>query len=145
MKNAQQQHKDDLMAQVALVWPEAKLGRVGVEGLEWLLEVAQHLGDGGKRTMADTLNRYRSTYEDTAAYSGRLSKNNGDKLAKFLGGKSPDEVIRIAEIALKFDTGFLLAKYDNLNQGQRRMNAGNRIRAAIKREELTYDEVFAAC
>ena len=53
-------------------------------------------------------------------------------------------MVRVAEVALGFPKGELAKRYESLNRGQRRMNAGNRIRAAVKREALTEAEIKAA-
>lgn len=85
-----------------------------------------------KRSMADTLRRHRDKYVHTDGYGG-LSINNGDDVATALRMFEPDRVVRIAEILLDFEEGELAARYAKLNPGQRRMNAGNRIRAAFKK------------
>ncbi len=129
---------------IAQHWPEAKLGKVSTEDLIWLLDIIDLLEGGGKRNMAETLNHYRAAYEDTAAYSGRLSKNNGDEIAKILGGLEPKAVIRAAEVLLDLEKGELWAKYERLNPGQQRMNAGNRIRAGVKRGDFGPKELNKA-
>ena len=129
---------------LALVWPEAKLGRTSNEDLNWLLEIAAIVQGDHRRTMAETLANYRKNYEDTAAYSGRLSKHNGDLVAQALAGSEPKTVIRAAELLLGLDPGELWARYERLNRGQQRMNAGNRIRAGVKREDFGPEEVVKA-
>jgi len=89
------------------------------------------------RGMAGTLARYKPGYQPCVAYSGAESQNNGDALAQALEGKSPDEVMDWAERLLGLETGFLATKYAGLNPGQKRMNSGNRVRAALKRGDLT--------
>lgn len=102
--------------------------------LEAVLHTLEHPGAAAK--MASTLNKYRTGYEDTASHSGRLSKHNGDDVAAALAGAAPEAVIAAAELLLSLEVGELAAKYAHLNPGQRRMNAGNRIRAAVKRGDL---------
>lgn len=97
-----------------------------------------------KRSMANTLNVYRGNYEPSIAAGGRKSLNCGDDLAGLLAGLEPEQVIKLAELALDLGPGLLQAKYDNLNPGQKRMNAGNRIRAAIKRGDLEMDAIKTA-
>lgn len=98
--------------------------------------------DTGK--MANTLNKYREKYEATVSHSGRLSLNNGDEVADLLAGLEPVAVITTAERLLGLESGELVAKYDRLNNGQKRMNAGNRIRSAIKRGDYTVDDLKKA-
>ena len=124
------------------VWPEAKLGRVSNDDLIWLMEISVLLQEDNKpRTMSATLLQYRAKYQPTVAYSGRASLNNGDAVAEFLAGKTPDEVLKAAEKILGLDDGELQERYANLNPGQQRMNGGNRIRAALKRGDITTDEL----
>ena len=139
----QNDDRKQVLEALAQIWPEAKLGRLSNDELVWLMKVAA-LRSGGKRDMSSTLNKYRETYEDTAAYSGRLSKHNGDDVAKLLAGATPEAVIAAAEVLLGLEAGELETRYVNLNPGQRRMNAGNRIRACIKRGDKTADELAAA-
>lgn len=96
-----------------------------------------------KRGMAATLRTYREKYVDTVTYANRLSKNNGDDVAKLLAGLDPLTVVRLAERVLSMTEGELVAKYALLNPGQKRMNAGNRIRAAHKRGDVSYDSLKA--
>lgn len=96
------------------------------------------------KTMAKTLAAARKTYEPTVSYAGRPSADNGDDLATMLRGLSPTEVIGLAERILALPAGELAAKYEKLNPGQQRMNAGNRIRGAVKRKDLTTDQVRQA-
>ena len=96
------------------------------------------------RGMASTLNRYKPGYVECVSYSGSLSQNNGDVLAKALEGKTPDEVMALAEKVLGLEAGTLVAKYESLNPGQKRMNSGNRIRAALKRGDLDEATLKAA-
>ena len=95
-----------------------------------------------KRSMATQLQEHRANYVKTTAYSGKSSLHNGDPVAMFLSGKTPDEVIADAERLCMLPAGELKAKYGHLNPGQQRMNAGNRIRGAIKRGELTVEELI---
>lgn len=93
------------------------------------------------RKMADVLRAARVAYTVTKAYSGKASLNNGDSLAKALAGKTPDQAMAASEAVHEtFDPANvpdLKAKYGKLNAGQKRMNSGNRIRAAIKRGDIT--------
>lgn len=89
-----------------------------------------------KRTMAETLQRYRGSYVACTSPTGRSSLRKNDQIAKLLEGQPPEAVVAIAERALGLEAGELWAKYEKLNPGQQRMNAGNRIRAAVKRGDL---------
>ena len=98
--------------------------------------------EGSSRNMSKILQKYAPGYQPTVAVSGRKSLNNGDTIADLLAGMDPDQIIWAAERILGLEAGELAEKYDGLNRGQKRMNAGNRIRAAIKRGDLTMDEVY---
>lgn len=93
------------------------------------------------KTMSTTLRKYAVGYQPTIAYSGRVSKNKGDEISTVLAGRSPEDVLRIAEVLLGLEDGELQARYEKLNPGQRRMNGGNRIRAAIKRGDTTIEQL----
>jgi hypothetical protein len=95
-----------------------------------------------KRDMSATLAKYREQYVLSIASAGRKSLSKGDDLAELLQMLTGKQVCQIAELALGIEG--LWAKYERLNNGQQRMNAGNRIRAAIKRGDLTIEEVQAA-
>ena len=91
------------------------------------------------RTAAATLKKYRDqgNYSHSDGYNG-LSLNNGDNTALSLAMFDPDRVVAIAEKVLPgIAKGELKKKYANLNLGMKRMNAGNRIRAAIKKGTIT--------
>ena len=96
------------------------------------------------RSMSETLQKYRGAYKASHSASGRASLNVGDLIAKLLEGQTPDRVVAIAERALGLKKGELWAKYEGLNPGQQRMNAGNRIRAAFKRGDLDEKALKAA-
>ena len=89
-----------------------------------------------KRSMAETLRKHRGKYAHTDGYNG-VSINNGDDTAQMLRMCEPDRVVRVAEIVLDLEKGSLAERYAKLNNGQRRMNAGNRIRAALKKKTVT--------
>ncbi|MNO38269.1 hypothetical protein D3C76_283700 [compost metagenome] len=95
-------------------------------------------------TMAGTLNKYRPGYVKTVNWSGSASVDNGDEVAEMLRGLNPDETCAIADHLFGEIPGTHFAKYQYLNRGQRRMNAGNRIRALIKRGEKTAADLQAA-
>ena len=137
MTNAQQ--KQALIADLTEIWSGLPK-RISLADLVWLAEVAQHLPSKG-RGMSETLMRYRAGYETTIAYSGRKSLSNGDAIAQFLEMVAPDAVMTQAERILGLEAGFLTAKYEMLNPGQQRMNSGNRLRAALKRGDITPEDL----
>lgn len=98
--------------------------------------------DEGK--MAQTLRKYRQGYVKTASYNGNHSLDNGDEVAELLRGMSPQEVCALADKAFGQPEFHHWEKYQSLNVGSRRMNAGNRIRAAVKRGDLTIEDLKAA-
>jgi hypothetical protein len=112
--------------------------------LELHVNPAETPDEAEAKSMSKTLEKYRVAYEPSISASGRKSLNNGDDLAHFLSGMDPLNVITLAEVALGLEHGTLLDKYRHLNRGQQRMNAGNRIRAAIKRGDITYKDVEKA-
>ena len=94
------------------------------------------------RGMAKTLNRYRGNYEPHLTPQGKKSLSNGDWLAQQLAGLTPAEVVVVAASAL--DQPGLTERYAHLNPGQQRMNAGNRLRAAIKKDSSMIARTEAA-
>lgn len=116
-------------------------------------EAAMHDEVEGKPTVAQkmtrTLDRYKGGYVTSQTASGTRSQHTGDDLAFALAGSTPSEVAAAAERVLDLGAGFLVSldfsgKYDALNPGQVRMNSGNRIRAAIKRGDITIDQAITA-
>jgi hypothetical protein len=93
--------------------------------------------------MSDVLKKYRGGYKKVQRARG-VSLNNGDPIAKLLEPINPEEMPRVAEVALGLEEGELLEKYGHLNNGQIRMNCGNRIRNAVKRGDLNADALKAA-
>ena len=90
-----------------------------------------------KRSAAETLAKYRVNYVKTDGYAG-LSINNGDDIASALKMFEPNRVVAIAEAVLPgIKAGELAKRYAKLNLGMRRMNSGNRIRAALKKGTIT--------
>ncbi len=138
-KASTQSDRKALIANLAKVWPEAKLGKVKTDDLVWLALVAAEMPKG-KRDMSSTLRKYRDLpdhYQVTTSYTGRKSLSIGDEVAEFLDGMSPAEVLASAERILGMGEGELTNRYNHLNLGQQRMNGGNRLRAALKRGDIT--------
>lgn len=95
-------------------------------------------------TMSKILLKYRATYVKVVSNSGNASLNNGDEVAALLQGLSPDETCAVADHLFGELPGTHFEKYAHLNNGSRRMNAGNRIRALIKRGEKSVADLEAA-
>jgi hypothetical protein len=111
-----------------------------------LIEIATELAEEeqGPLTMGEILSRYRPGYKVSITPNGRKSRFNGDDVAVALEGVEPAQIIAAAEKLLGFKKCDLRKKYAGMNNGQQRMNAGNRIRAAVKRGDVTVDEVAKA-
>ena len=143
-------NRNEVIAALSLVWSSDEWSETSLafcngkawQGVSkgellWLMEIARLVTKAGGQRMSETLLKYRANYVPTTSYSGRKSLNNGDLVAEFLAGMEPLEVLAAAEQILGFETGELVAKYQHLNVGQMRMNGGNRLRAAIKRGDIT--------
>lgn len=100
-------------------------------------EVAESIG-----SMSGTLLKYRKSYQKAVSYSKGATLDNGDELATALRGLSPADVCAIADAVYGEIPGSHFARYEHLNIGSRRMNAGNRIRGAIRKELVTLAEVL---
>jgi len=94
--------------------------------------------------MTQTLKHYREVYEKSVSASGAASLDNGDRVAKALRGEHHLTALVLANMVVTpFDPEFdAHSRYGHLNVGSQRMNAGNKIRGAIRREEVTSDEVM---
>jgi len=92
--------------------------------------------------MAKALANARGAYTKSVASSGKASLHNGDTLATLLAGCEPEEVALLADLVCESPAGTHAAKYAKLNQGQVRMNSGNKIRGRIKREEILESTVI---
>lgn len=91
--------------------------------------------------MSNTLQKYRPDYVKTTSYSGSASLDNGDDVAALLRGLSPDETCAVADAAFNLPEFSHWERWQHLNPGSRRMNAGNRIRAAVRRGDLTVEQL----
>lgn len=89
-----------------------------------------------KPSQADTMKKYRDKYVPTKTAEGNHSKHCGDPVAEKLAALTLPETLTLAEKVCGFKKGELATKYERLNPGSQRMNAGNRIRAAIKRGDV---------
>ena len=100
--------------------------------------VAVELTKATGSTMARHLDHFKPRYVQTVSARGNTTLCNGDDLAIRLSSKTPAEVLALASKLLGLD---LKAKYASLNPGQQRMNAGNRLRSAIKKGSIKMDQV----
>lgn len=87
--------------------------------------------------LANQIKKYVPTYIPSATHSGTKSKICGDAVSKLLEGKSLADVFNICGAHLNMD---LRTRWLHLNVGQQRMCAGNMLRAAIKRGDVTLGE-----
>lgn len=83
--------------------------------------------------MAEALRKARAHYEKTRRPEGTASADCGDQIAKELRDYEPQDVANMADRVLQVPAGTHFAKYQNLNNGQIRMNSGNRIRGYWKK------------
>lgn len=89
--------------------------------------------------MAEALRKARARYTKARRPSGAATAHNGDTIAKELLDYEPLEVAAIADRCLNLPKGTHAAKYAHLNNGQIRMNSGNKIRGAWKKAEKDGD------
>jgi hypothetical protein len=64
---------------------------------------------------------------------GKVSWDCGDDAARVLRGLSVEAAMFAADRIKRKEPGYHAAKYAHLNPGQKRMNAGNIIRAAYRK------------
>lgn len=86
------------------------------------------------------LKKYRPRYLKTKV--GKVTHvDNGDALADALRGLSLEEVYVFASLVLGETPTELKSRYGHLNNGQQRMNLGNRVRGFVKRKAADGVEV----
>ena len=88
--------------------------------------------------MREHLSKYKGRYIHITSGGGNSSLCNGDDVAQQLAGKTPTEVLALAERLLGLE---LKDKYASLNPGQVRMNCGNRLRSAVKKGTVQLEQV----
>ena len=93
--------------------------------------------DESGNPMANTIKKYKSRYKKMATPCGKSSINNGDAVAKLLAPLDYSDVMALADQFCELGSGFCEGKYRLLNNGQMRMNSGNRIRARVKKSPET--------
>ena len=86
-------------------------------------------------SMAQTLARYRARYPKATKPNGKSTQDLNDRIAQMLRPLEPTDVCLIADRVFELEAGSHVAKYAGLNNGQKRMNSGNRIRAAFKKAD----------
>ena len=97
-----------------------------------------------KRSKSEQLKLYKAGYETYQGPNGNLSMDNGDDVAQLLRGASPEAVMGAAEKLKGLAPGTLATRYADRNNGAKRMNSGNIIRALVRRGDKTAKEVGAA-
>ena len=90
----------------------------------------------GKPSQAKQLAKYKARYHRSHTSEGNASLNNGDDMAGFLEGMDWIAVCKLADAFLPLDGQTHAEKYERLNPGSKRMNAGNKLRAAWKRGDI---------
>jgi hypothetical protein len=92
-------------------------------------------------SMSNQLKKYRTRYHRSVAASGAKSLNNGDDLANYLQMKTGKDVCELADKFVPLKGGEKhFDRYARLNEGQKRMNAGNKLRAAVKNGQIVVTE-----
>lgn len=94
--------------------------------------------------MAEALKKAREHYTKDKRPDGSATAHNGDLIAKELRWYEPLEVCELADRCLLCAPGYHAERYASLNPGQKRMNSGNRIRAAYRKATEDGDEVVLA-
>lgn len=97
-----------------------------------------------KRSKSEQLKQYKAGYETYQGPNGNLSMDNGDDVAQLLRGASPEAVMAAAEKLKGLAPGTLATRYADRNNGAKRMNSGNIIRALVRRGDKTAKDVGAA-
>ena len=116
---------------------------------EWLSDCASddpepEDEDKDEKTLSETMSKYRKGYTKAKSYNGMATVNNGDDLASLLLPLDPQQTVELAEKVLGLDEDELWDRYAHLNNGQKRMNAGNKLRFALKKETITLADVKKA-
>ena len=83
----------------------------------------------------------RVAYTQQKLDDGRRTIHCGDEVATALLGLAPDQVVDLAAELVRADAA---TRWQHLNPGQRRMNASNVIRGAIRRGDLVPADLTAA-
>ena len=113
---------------------ESALDALELEAAEDGDEEEEELTAGQK--MARTLAKARVRYVKSKTASGKATMNNGDQIALALQPFDHVQVAMTADLILGEEIGHHMNRYGHLNNGQIRMNSGNRIRGAVKRGDI---------
>jgi hypothetical protein len=107
----------------------------GPEGEPGDLEGGEEEGDEetGHSKMAEALRRARVHYTKALRPDGTPTAHCGDLIAKVLLESDPLEVCSFADSICEEPQGYHEQRYAALNNGQKRMNSGNKIRAAWRK------------
>ncbi len=131
--------------QARAVHDEVSKRRLTKEQIDQLVDLDSQLDnmdeDGESYQMSNHMAKYRARYQRSVAASGAKSLNNGDELANYLEMKTGKEVCELADqwVPLK-DGQTHYQRYERLNEGQKRMNSGNKLRAALKNGTICVTE-----
>ncbi len=90
--------------------------------------------------MAEALRRARVHYTKALRPDGTPTAHCGDLIAKVLLESDPLEVCSFADSICDEHPGYHAQRYEALNNGQKRMNSGNKIRAAWRKAVELNDE-----
>lgn len=106
-------------------------------GHEWddegSIEEALEEAEEAASRMSEALKKARARYTKTHRPDGTPSADNGDAIAKELRELEPVEVAVLADRVMGEEAGYHATRYAGLNNGQIRMNSGNRIRGAYRK------------
>ena len=113
----------------------AKVAQVETQAIVPNTEAPEEVVLTVQQKMSKTLAKHRVNYVRTKTATGGTSMDNDDPIAQALRGKTPEQVCKLAEQLIPNCEA--TTKYAHLNPGQQRMNAGNLIRNAYKRGDLS--------
>lgn len=94
-----------------------------------------------KASMAQALAMHRGQYVKTKSAKGKPTAICGDEVSTILSGLEVEVALEVAAWAIDVPADELYTRYEHLNPGQQRMNAGNLIRGAIKKELVTINDL----
>lgn len=94
--------------------------------------------------MAEALRKARTHYVKALRPDGTNTAHCGDLIAKVLLESEPLEVCSFADTICEEHDGYHATRYASLNNGQKRMNSGNKIRAHWRKAVEANDTVQQA-
>jgi flagellar biosynthesis GTPase FlhF len=98
-------------------------------------EALEQADERERSRQSAALQAARVRYERGVAASGRPTQHNGDPVARALVGLWPAQALDLAERLCGLEAGSLAVLYAERNPGSQRMNAGNRLRGWLRREQ----------